>query len=259
MSIKQMLNMIRVGIRSKLFICILVIVTVYLFSLSHNPLIRFTSILAVMITSELMIMLWGSFFAKMLLEPLFKKANISWAEVAVFAKFRELASSQGIRLNKNKPFGVRKDFDNAYANPISGQIVIGDLLLQRLDDGPLTALIGHEMTHIKRKHYIKMLLWTMLTPIAVTFPLVIVRTTSVMYEVVFYATYFIVFLFVSWHNEYDADAGAAKIAGVQNVITLLRQIVPRLQWRGESETHPSIHSRVLKLKKREINHAIPHE
>jgi Zn-dependent protease with chaperone function len=183
----------------------------------------------------------------MFLEPLFKKGTISWQEIPVFTKFAEMANGQGVKLNKAKPFGIRKNYNNAYANPVTGQIVIGDRLLQ-LEEGPLTALIGHEITHIKRKHNIRMLFWTILTSTMVTLPLMIVGTSGIIYELVFYATFFITFLFISWHNEYDADAGAAKIAGTENVIRLLRIIVPKKQWRSESETHPSVHSRILKLR-----------
>jgi hypothetical protein len=55
MSMKQMLRAIRVGMRSRLFICILVVVTAYLFCLNHNPTISLFSILGVLVTSEFMI------------------------------------------------------------------------------------------------------------------------------------------------------------------------------------------------------------
>ena len=249
MSIKQMLRAIRVGIRSRLFVCVLVVVAGYCFSFSNDPFVRLASIIGVLVTSETMIMLWGTAFAQVLIRPFAKKGSISWQEIPIFTKFRALAETEGIRLHKSKPFGLRKDFDNAYANPLTTQIVVGDKLLQRLDDGTLTALVGHEITHIKRHHHIKMLLWMMVLPALLTLPLMRVGTPRIVHDVVLYAMFFITFLFVSWHNEYDADSGGARIAGTKNMISLLRKIIPKGQWQRESETHPSVRSRILKLKK----------
>ncbi len=250
MSLKQMLRAIRVGIRSRLFICILVVAAGYSFAFSNNPYLRLVSIIGVLFASEAMIMLWGTAFAEMIMRPFAKKGSISWQEIPIFTKFRALAEAEGVKLNKKRPIGLRKDFDNAYANPLAMQIIVGDKLLDGLDDGPLTALIGHEITHIKRQHHLKMLLWTMAVPSLLTLPLLRAGTPRIVHDVVLYAMFFMIFLFTSWHNEYDADAGAARIAGTKNTIALLRKIVPRRQWRCESETHPSVHSRILKLRKR---------
>lgn len=249
MSIKQMLRAIRVGVRSRLFVCVLVVAAGYCFSFSHDPFVRLASIIGILATSETMIMLWGTAFVEMLIRPFAKKGSISWQEIPVFTKFRALAEVEGVKLHKNKPFGLRKDFNNAYANPLTRQIVVGDKLLQRLDDGAITALVGHEITHLQRHHHIKMLLWTIIVPVLLTLPLIKVGTPSIVHDLVFYAMFFMIFLFVSWHNEYDADAGAARIAGTKNTISLLKKMVPKGQWRHESETHPCVRSRILKLKK----------
>jgi len=249
MKIKQMLHAIKVGIRSRLFICLVVIAACYCFSFSHGLNLRLAFGMAVLITSEIMIMLWGNSFLKLIVLPFGKRNSISWEDRPEFAIFKALAASQDVQLNKKKPFGVRKNFNNAYANPLTRQIIIGDLLIKKLGDGHLVALMGHEMTHIKRNHHLKMMFWTFLVPTLIATPLWIIRSPDIMYQIVFYATFFIVFLLISWHNEYDADLGSAKIAGFKNTIALLRKIVPRRQWRHESETHPSIHNRILKLRK----------
>lgn len=248
MSIRQMLHTIKVGIRSRLFVCVLLVMAAYCFVWSRDPHVRLASILVVMVASEAMIMLWGTSFVRMLSMSFVRKGQISWQEIPEFNKFRALAESQHIKLNKKRPFGVQKDLDNAYANPLTKQIVVGDLLLQKLDDGLLTALMGHEISHIKRKHQIKMLIWTTVAPIIVIIPL-FGRVSSAVCQLTFYAVFFVVFLLMSWHNEYDADSGAAEIAGVDNTIGLLRKIVPKRQQWHESETHPSIHSRILKLQR----------
>jgi Zn-dependent protease with chaperone function len=249
MSIKQMLRAIRVGIRSRLFICVLVVAAVYCFCFSHEPFVRLASAVGILVTSEMMIMLWGTAFVEMLITPFVKRGSISWQQIPVFTKFRALAEAEGIKLHRNKPFGLRKNCDNAYANPLTRQIVVGDKLLRRLGDGATTALIGHEITHFKRHHHVKMLLCTTIVPALLTLPLIRAGTPGIVHDIAFYAIFFMVFLFVSWHNEYDADVGGARIAGTKNMISLLKKTAPKEQWRHESETHPSVSSRILKLKK----------
>jgi len=249
MSTEQMLHAIKIGIRSRLVVCLLVAITGYCFGLIHEPHLRLAFIIGLFISSELMIALWFPAFAKPLLQALTEKNSVSWQQTPQFAKFKALADSQGVKLNKKRPFGLRKDLDNAYANPFTGQIVLGELLLGRLDDASITAVVGHEITHIKRKHHIKMFLWTMIATTLTTLPLLMIHVPSIIFDLVFYAIFFVVFVFVSWHNEYEADAGAARIAGTPNIISALRKIVPKKQRGRETETHPSIDSRILKLRK----------
>ncbi len=250
MKIQQLIRAIKVGIRSRLLICLLVVATGYCFTLSHSPIVRLASIIGVLLTSEAMIMLWVPSFARLITLPWGKKNLISWEDCQIFKDFRAIAKEQNIRLNKKRPFGIRRNFDNAYANPLTGQIIIGDKLLKKLGDELSTSLIGHELTHIKRNHHLKMMVGTMFVPAIIAIPLRIFGTPDIVYQLVLYAGFFIMFLLISWHNEYDADYGAAKISGTRNTIIMLRKLVPRRQWRNESETHPSINSRILKLKKR---------
>jgi hypothetical protein len=60
-----------------------------------------------------MVMLRGSAFAEMLIRPFAQKGLISWQQIPVFTKFRALAEAEGVKLHKNKPFGLRKDFNSA--------------------------------------------------------------------------------------------------------------------------------------------------
>lgn len=249
MPMKQLIRAIKIGIRSRLFICLFVFISAYWFSLippSHEKLIVG---IIMLVSSETMILLWGTSFSKMLTISFPKKNEISWEETPIVTKLKSIAISEHVTLNKKRPFGIRKNFENAYANPLTGQIVIGDKFIQKYEGGILAALIGHEITHVKRKHYIKMIILTLLIPTLFTLPLKIIGTTQTIYYLAFYAVYFITFLVLSWHNEYEADAGGAKIAGKDNMIELLESLVPENQWHYESETHPCIKNRILKLRK----------
>lgn len=246
---QQLIRAIRIGIRSRLLICLLTIATGYSLYVTHNPYLHGSSGVVFLLASESMIILWGSSFANSFLDSFAWRKAISWDEVPIFAKFSDVAREQGVKLNSNRPFGVRKDYDNAYAILLTKQVIIGDLLLQRLSDQELLALLGHELTHIKQNHMVRTVLWTMFVPALVVLPLCFTVAPSMVRELVYCAAFFITFLFVSWHNEYSADAGAAAIAGPDATSYLLQHVVPKEHWRRESETHPSVVNRVLKLKR----------
>jgi len=45
--------------------------------------------------------------------------------------------------------------DNAYYDPLMGRIALGDVLLNRLEGQEGMALVSHELTHVKKKHFAK--------------------------------------------------------------------------------------------------------
>lgn len=252
MSIKAyryLVRSIRIGIRSRLLLCLITIASAYSIYLINNPLVKLLSIFAFIVASEMMIILWGNFFVDNLTQTYNCKKRISWEETPLFRKFSKIAGENGIKLHSKKPFGVRQNFDNAYANPITRQIIFGDILLKRLKEKEKIALLGHELTHLKENHYIKTLIWTLVIPTLVIIPLTFIDSPSVVRNIVFCAAFFMTFLFISWNNEYSADVGGATISSPNAMYSLLRKLIPKRQWRRESETHPSISGRLLKIKK----------
>jgi len=178
--------------------------------------------------------------------------NISYEEIPEFEPFRKLAADAGVVLNRKRPFGIKKGYNNAWANPITKRIVIGDKFLQR----PVKqqkALLGHELTHIKENHYWRFLIAELVVPTLVAFPLFLTKSTPIIKEVSFYAVFFMTFVLVNWHNEYSADRGGARIAGSRVAMSsLLLAIVPKKSRRVESASHPSICSRIIKLRRMKL-------
>jgi len=159
---------------------------------------------------------------------------------------------KGVKLHSKKPFGIQKNLDNAYANFITRQIVFGDRLIKRLPEDELLALFGHELTHLKEGHNVKLAIWASVIPMLVPIPLLFTLAPSVVLNTVSAAAFFMTFLFVSWRNEYCADRGGAAVAGSRAMSSLLKHLVPRKQRKRESETHPSVSSRLLKLSKSQL-------
>lgn len=247
---EQMLAPFRAGIRSKLFLCLLVIISAYSIYFTNNPYIKLISIYSFLIASEFMMFLWGKAFANHFALNIFRRKTISWKELPMFSDFREIAKNLGVKLNKNRPFGIMENLDNAFTNPLTRQIIFGDKLIQRLSEGERLVLFGHELTHLKDGHNIKLMVWTLFVPSLVIFPLRFTSAPSIVINIVALASFFMTFTLVSWHNEYNADLGGATLAGLRNMLSLLRQLMPRKCWKRESESHPSISNRLLKLKKR---------
>ena len=136
-SVRQLLAPFRVGIRSKLFICLILIISAYSLYFTRNPHIKFASLFAFLVATELMIILWGTFFINTFLQAFSWKRTISWEEIPMFAKFRKIVLKKGVKLHSKKPFGIQKNLDNAYANYMTKQVIFGEILIKRLPENIL--------------------------------------------------------------------------------------------------------------------------
>jgi len=246
MKIAEVLKPISIGLRSKLFVCAVTICAGYAYGYLEAPIPRFVSLCIFFISAEAMVWLWGNFFGQSVLESL--KMMLTTRKMVIWvdnSAFRQLAERMGIRLHKTRPFGVRRELDNAYANPITRQVVLGEKLLGRLTSDEALALLGHELTHIIQNHFLRMmgasvlaLVATMLLPI----------DSDMMRLLIGGAVFMIAFVFVNWGREYAADANAAKYTSAQATISLIEKLVPTDRRSRESEPHPSIDRRISKLK-----------
>jgi Zn-dependent protease with chaperone function len=247
MLMNEAIRRIRAGVHSRLFICVIVILTGYLFAFNQAQPMRLVTGFLFLIATETMIFLWVPFITKMLSEPFSKQTKTNWDYNPIFDDFRVIAENEHVTLNKKRPFGIKPDLDNAYANSFSGQIVLGSKLMNRLTHDEVMAVFGHELTHLKKNHASKTILFTAFIPFLVALPLMILKP-GIVHDVVYYAIFFVTFVVACWHNEYDADAGASAIAGRLKMVRVLDKLSPRQTIRTASETHPSPYSRILKLR-----------
>lgn len=250
MSISNLIKSIKIGLRSKLFVCALTIIAGYSYCFIDNPLARLLSILVFAVSAEAMIVLWGNFFFGNLFEGLkmlFKSENsVSWVDIP---EFKKLAKQMGIQLHKKQPFGIKKGLNNAYASYLTNQIILGEELLKKLRKKERLALASHEFTHLKGNHPIKMFYGLLIVFLLTSLSLSLATPPTIVSNLIYAAIFVITFVFISRLTEYTADAGAAKQIGKEPTISLLRKLVPSEQWDRESETHPSIRDRISKLQK----------
>jgi Zn-dependent protease with chaperone function len=214
-----------------------------------NPYLRLAARLTLLVAAEVMIITWGNFFLTNFFDSFKKKGHISWDDTKTSERLRKMAAGLGIKMNPKRPLGIRANYHNAYAIPWTKQVIVGEILLKKLSDDELSALFGHELSHIKQNHGPFLMISAMYSAMVVAASLSTLKAPNTVIYVVSCAALFLVFSIVSRRFERAADAGAAAIVGSDTVIALLKHIVPANRWKQESETHPSIIKRIHQLRK----------
>jgi len=252
LQITGLLKPIKAGLRSKLFICGVALITGWSYWYIGIPIIKLIALLVFFVAVEIMVWQWGNFFSKTLIETMrvtIRRKDISWNSPYITKDFYKLAEQIGVKLNEKRPFGVIKGLKNAYSNHLTNQIYFGENLLEVLDNEEQLALAAHELTHIKHNHWFRLSLFSMITCAFISCSLSFSTGPAIVSNLIIFSALVITFVFVSWRNEYDADRSAATNVSKKATISLLRRIVSKKQWHVESETHPSINDRILKLKR----------
>jgi Zn-dependent protease with chaperone function len=230
--------------------CLGIAILAYSYSLIPNPIQRALILMCFLLLCSIMIVISSKMVVNNVYQGLLDRRKVNWTIPKVLKlEVLNLAKKMGVRLNQKKPIGIKIDYDNAYALPMTRQIVLGDKLLNTLGNEELLALFAHELTHLKEYHWLNSLLFTLYPALILAIPLRYIQAPCVFFNYVFYALFFVAFVVINWRNENSADSGAVKYAGRQATASLLRHLVPRGQWRRESETHPSIYSRIKRIRK----------
>ena len=241
---------LKVGLRSKLFIYGVTLLAGYSYWYVDSPILKLAAILVFFVSAGAMVWQCVNFFGRSMV-PIIKityagRKAVSWVEIP---EFRELARQMRVRLHRKRPFGIKKGLNNAYANYLTGQIVFGDDLLQRLGRQECLALAAHELTHLKQNHWVRMFQLLVIVGLIVSLSLSLASGPAIVSNLICAAALMITFVFVNWRNEFAADRGAGIRIGKAATISLLQSIVPANQWQRESETHPSLSDRISKLQK----------
>ena len=242
--------MIKVGLRSRLLICGITLIAGYSYWYAGDPVLKLIASLVFFVSAGVMVWQFVHYFGKHIVNIVkimcMGRKAVSWVEIS---EFNELAKRMGVKLHRKRPFGIRKGLNNAYANCLTGQIIFGEDLLQRLGSQERLALAAHELTHLKQNHWVRMFQLLLIVGLIVTLSLSLTSGPAIVSNLTCAAAQMITFVFVSWWNEFAADKGAGLQAGQAATISLLQGIVPASQWRRETETHPSITGRVSRLQK----------
>jgi Zn-dependent protease with chaperone function len=146
---------------------------------------------------------------------------------------------------------------NAFAH-VGNNIFLTDYLLNNLSKREVDAVIGHEVTHLQKKH-IRMRLLVLFVCVCAMLGTGIWLGSRLPERFpsgpVFYAGMLLTIFLVSRRNEFAADAGAAKLTGdpeamITGLAKLSRLNTMPMQWGRMEEktlTHPSMLRRITRL------------
>ena len=138
------------------------------------------------------------------------------------------------------------------------RILVGEKLLQNMDDQELAGVIGHELAHGIRHHMIPMVMATV-TAFALAFFAPYYIGSSPEIDVLL-RTLFAVALFASiplwWRIEYCADRTAAERLGPETLIRMLTKL-RSMTFDGISFTHPPLSRRIARMEDMQSVHDIP--
>lgn len=141
------------------------------------------------------------------------------------------------------------------ANAGRNRILVGERLIQQMDDQELVGIIGHELAHGIQHHVlVKALLFPAVLFIGLILYLVAGSTSSGTI-LVWSAFAGIIFAEIplSWKMEYSADHRSAELLGKTPMVRALAHL-RETHYEGPSFTHPSLASRIKRL---EGDHSLP--
>ena len=111
-------------------------------------------------------------------------------------------------------------------------------------------IIAHEMGHLAGRHQLKMrVMWYMSIFVIVVSVVMIGEASWAVWAAVALTVFPVSLPLLSRHLEYDADRRGALVVGSETMSLALRAFIDRPQWDRESDTHPSIERRLVRLRK----------
>ena len=169
-----------------------------------------------------------------------------------------LATKAGAKLNQLYVLPAEQNrMANAFAHN-ANNIYLTDYLLKNLNRNEVDAVIGHEATHLRKKHGQRRLIIWIVTVAVVAFASGWLQDwipADIPVGPVLYGAFLLVLFVISRRNEFEADTGAWKLTGdAEAMITALAKIsrlnTMPIHWGKIDEkmlTHPSTLRRIKHL------------
>jgi Zn-dependent protease with chaperone function len=168
----------------------------------------------------------------------------------------KLADQNYIGLHPTKFFETSLNITGANSRPqpfvcnrrihYGGRICISFDMLNKLDDNTLGCVFAHELAHLKKKHSVKIL--PAFTPVVAVFVYSIVsKSYPFILLLLSVAIMVLVSRAISWYQEFEADALAAKWVGKEDMLYTLKTIEKIMNRHGDTLTHPSFGKRISHL------------
>ncbi len=237
MKVSKLVSLFKVGFKGRFLVAYTVVIAATLFNIFPQPFVRLTILIAFIPISKVFV--WT--FVNRSLSSMFIRRNVNWQPIPDW--LAKIAEEMKVKVKK---FGIKEGLDNAYST-ITGTIVIGQKLYDRLTRDALIGVAGHELAHIKKAHILKIAIYLLVILELTAFSFVTLPTAMACLATVAYIT--IAMIPFSWWYELQADALAANTesVGVERVKAALLSLAEGKNITEHSETHPSIATRIKRL------------
>ena len=168
----------------------------------------------------------------------------------------ELTNKKNVILHPIKFFEIIPDLQGANSLPrpflagmrvhYGGIVRIGCSILCCIDNLVLRGILAHEVAHIQKKHTLRALLpFIVLLPVII---IVFVSASSTLISILLAIPIgILIYSFISWHDEYEADAIASECIGNKDMVNSLQQYAKLIYRPGDTLMHPSFRKRISRL------------
>lgn len=227
-------------------LCLITVLSGYIYTYTNSTIGKHISIVFLCLSVAIL-----TYFCLRQLVKIFKirvsKKYASSYEIPDYENMQKLVEKMGIKLDKKHPFVIKVGLDNAYYNLWNGRIILGDVLLNRLESQERMALVSHELTHAKKNHLLKLFVFVLVALIVTL--ILLHREQDFVFCAVWIAFFLMLLPYVNRRFEYEADAGVADETSPEATISLLKKTEVEECWSRETVTHPSIQSRIDRIEK----------
>lgn len=168
--------------------------------------------------------------------------------------FIKLAEQMKVKLNKKHPFKKVAMLDNIGADPNMMQIILGEILFNRLEHSERLAVIAHELAHLKMYH-ILVQLGSTLFALELIYKCLPKEPGSLLlitiYTLMMIAAMFLAYCASGYLCEYWADCVAVSYTKNKVAfISALKKLRQEDSWDIQYMEHPSINHRISRLNRK---------
>ncbi|MGD0804483.1 MAG: M48 family metalloprotease [Candidatus Bathyarchaeia archaeon] len=227
----------KLGFTNRIRVCLTVALGVALFNAFNSPYIKLLSLIVFLIGAELFVYSYVPGYVNNL-QMIFVKSS----EQPLPRELKKLAADMGVKVKTMK---VVPELFNAFVRGSS--LYVGEKLLLKLNMEQITSVVAHEFGHIKGKHAVVILMYTL--PISGYLALSWSNVPLIMLYVGTFAYLMIATIPIQWWAEFKADQYGAKYTNKDSMISALAALEVDIVKQNEPcESHPAISKRIKRIR-----------
>ena len=253
--LREFWNIVRVSFKRRLIIYYVVVLTMSLFGSFPSLIVKLVAFGVFMAASVLFVPIFTLQFVSQLRQLLVHRKR---EKFEVTPEIADLSKRIGAQVDE---LGFVK---GCTAYILGKALVFGTELLELLTFDERQGVVGHELGHIKEKHWIiravlpiPLLAVPLYSWLRLSSPIFFSESITqiilmVMLNIAMLAFIMLVTIPINWYLEVRADRIAARFVGKEYIKSALLKLANKKNLKEQSETHPSIADRVKAIDKLEV-------